>query len=84
LQATPQQTVIWLAANEGRKTRTREYLQRVLNALVRLTADHKLSTLEEISHIIIEFCRPRLNFYMKELAKELPRCLNKIRLCEGD
>lgn len=44
LQATPQHTVIWLAANVKPKLRTGEHLQGVLNALVRVTADGKLST----------------------------------------
>lgn len=83
LQATPLHTVIWLAANENLKTRTTLYLQRVISALVKVTPETRARVSNEVLDSIIEFCHSRLNYYRKELSRELPRCLSKIQLSEG-
>lgn len=83
LQATPTNTVIWLAANEKPKARTVQYLQGIISALVKATPDKRVLVTEEVSDRVVEFCRPRLDFYRKELSRELSRCLSKTHLCES-
>jgi hypothetical protein len=83
LQSTPFRTVIWLAANENPKTRTIQYLQRIIGTLRKATPDTRVRLANEISDCVVEFCRSRLNYYRQELSRELPRCLSKIQLSKG-
>jgi hypothetical protein len=82
LQSTPQQTIIWVAANKNITQTTIDYLHGILDRLVHVTADSKQSTLEEITDMVITFCQPKLQYYRNQLDAELPRCLKKIQFLE--
>uniref|UniRef100_A0A093XCB4 Glutamate racemase n=1 Tax=Talaromyces marneffei PM1 TaxID=1077442 RepID=A0A093XCB4_TALMA len=78
LQSIPSRTVIWLAANEKPKTRTVHYLQRIIGTLAKATPDTRVQLADEISDCVVKFCQSRMNYYRKELSRELPRCLSKL------
>ncbi|KAK2752503.1 hypothetical protein FQN54_008096 [Arachnomyces sp. PD_36] len=83
LQSTPQHTIVWLAANQSLDDRTIQHIRGMLDRLAQISVHSKSSILEEITHLIIEFCKPRLKFYRLRLAVELPQCLKKIHLYES-
>uniref|UniRef100_A0A093VHP4 Uncharacterized protein n=1 Tax=Talaromyces marneffei PM1 TaxID=1077442 RepID=A0A093VHP4_TALMA len=82
LQSTPSRTVIWLAANEKPKARTVHYLQSIIGTLMKATPDTRVRVAEEISDCVVKFCQSRMNYYRKELSRELPRCLSKLSKVE--
>ncbi|KAH8706056.1 hypothetical protein BGW36DRAFT_286171 [Talaromyces proteolyticus] len=71
LQATPLNTVIWLAANEKPTTRTAQYLQRIISALGKVTPHKRALVTEEVSDRVVEFCR---SSSVKEIMSVCMKC----------
>jgi hypothetical protein len=79
LQNINQQMILWLAANEGIRPKTRSYAEDIMQRLRKVDPQNAESMGDEVFDAAVQFCTPRLKYYQRELRSYAIKCRMQLR-----
>ncbi|KID81651.1 hypothetical protein MGU_11004 [Metarhizium guizhouense ARSEF 977] len=79
LQKLPESNILWLAANEGVRNDIKIYAENILLKLKNLNPNSEQDAQDEIFHLAVERCSPRIIVYQDEMKRLARNCRMQLK-----